>query len=85
MRHFVVFLSLPLTPQALPGRVPPRTTAASLIPPLGPLKRLTTPDLCALAGAVHVTAIAQAQNIMPITARVRSRSIIASILATDKR
>src|SRR5580693_578109 len=58
MRHFVVFLSLPIAPPALPGGVPPRTTAASLIPPLGPLKRLAPADTGALPGAVHVAVIA---------------------------
>jgi hypothetical protein len=58
MRHFVVFLSLPLAPPALPGGVAPCTTAASLIPPLGPLKRLASADTGALPGAVHVAVIA---------------------------
>jgi hypothetical protein len=50
MRHFVVFLPL--------SRSPPRTAAASLISRLRPLQRLATPDLRALAGAVHVAVIA---------------------------
>ena len=58
MRHFVVFLSLPLAPPTLPGGVAPCTTAASLIPPLGPLKRLASADTGALPGAVHVAVIA---------------------------
>ena len=62
MRHFVAFLSLPLGPPELPGGVAPRTAAASLIPALGPLKRLMTPDLCAVAGAVHVAVIAALTN-----------------------
>jgi hypothetical protein len=58
MRHFVVFLSLPLAPPTLPGGVAPCTTAASLIPPLGPLERLASADTGALPGAVHVAVIA---------------------------
>ena len=58
MRHFVVFLPLPFAPPALPGSVPPRTTAAALIPRLSPPKRLATSDLRTLPSAVHVAVIA---------------------------
>jgi hypothetical protein len=58
MRHYFWFLSLSLAPPALPGGVPPRTTAASLIPRLGPLQRLAAADTGALPGAVHVAVIA---------------------------
>jgi hypothetical protein len=58
MRHYFWLLPLPLSPPALPGGVPPRTTSAPLIPRLTAPLRLAAADLRALAGAVHVAVIA---------------------------
>jgi hypothetical protein len=52
MRHYFWLLSLPLSPPALPGGVPPRTAVAPLIPRLSSPLRLAAADPRTLAGAI---------------------------------
>jgi hypothetical protein len=62
MRHYFWLLPLSLSPPALPGGVPPRAPAATLIPRLTAPLRLAAADLRALPGAVHVAVIAAFTN-----------------------